>query len=344
LGSGKAPLAQAEISLMNSAAVSGKNGSSARIALAPPGKAGDKVFRLLTWLMAMMVLVLLALVGWTLCKGSAPSMTKFGWHFFNRSNWDPVSGDFGALTFIYGTFISSFIGLLIALPLSLATAVYLTELAPGWVRQPAISMIEMLAAIPSVVIGLWGIVVLVPWLRDGPYPLLLKHFAFLRIFGGPTTGFCIFTAAAIIAIMILPIITSISREVLRAVPDSQREAAFALGATRWEVTRLAVLRYSTRGIFGAAMLGLGRALGETMAVTMVIGNADVISTSLLSPGNTLASKIANEYAETSAFSNKGINLSALFELGLMLLLVTVVTNILARLLIGAMGARQTAAT
>jgi phosphate transport system permease protein len=178
--------------------------------------------------------------------------------------------------------------------------------------------------------------VLVPWLRDGPYPLLLKYAGFLPFFRRPATGFCILSAAVVIAIMILPIITTIAREVFRAVPDSQREAAFALGATRWEVTRLAVLRYSTRGIFGAAMLGLGRALGETMAVTMVIGNSDQFSLSLLKPGNTLASKIANEYAETF----QGINLSALFELGLMLLLLTVVTNILARLMIGVMGAPE----
>jgi phosphate transport system permease protein len=321
---------------MNAAVVSGKSGSPAGLALASPGKAGDKVFRLLTWLMAMMVLALLALVGWTLCRGSALSLTKFGWSFCVHSNWDPVNGDFGALTFIYGTFVSSLIALCIALPLSLGTAVYLTELAPGWVRQPAIPMIEMLAAIPSVVLGVWGIFVMVPWLRDGPYPLLLKYFGFLPLFRSPATGFCILSASLLIAIMILPIITSIAREVFRAVPDSQREAAFALGATRWEVTRLAVLRYSVRGIFGAATLGLGRALGETMAVTMVIGNSDKISASLLSPGNTLASKIANEYAETL----KGISLSALFELGLMLLLVTVATNILAHLLIGAMGARQ----
>ena len=325
---------------MNSAAVSGKTRPPTRIVLAPPSKTGDKAFRLLTWLMALMVLLLLALVGWTLCKGSALSVAKFGWNFFGHSNWDPVNGDFGALPFIFGTFVSSFVGLLIALPLSLGTAVYLTELAPGWVRQPAISMIEMLAAIPSVVFGLWGMRVLVPWLQDGPYPLLEKYLGFLPIFRGPISGRCMLSAAIIIAIMILPIITSITREVFRAVPDSQREAAFALGATRWEVTRMAVLRYSIRGIFGAAMLGLGRALGETMAVTMVVGNADKISASLFSAGNTLASKMANEYAETTA----GIHLSALFELGLMVLLVTVVTNILARLLIGAMGARKLAGT
>jgi phosphate transport system permease protein len=323
---------------MNNAAVSVQTGPPSRPALAPPGKAGDNVFRLLTWLMAMLVLLLLLMVGWTLWHGSRLALAKFGWHFFVHSEWNPVSGDFGALPFIFGTFVSSFVGLLIALPLSLATAVYLTELSPAWLRQPAISMIEMLAAIPSVVFGVWGMYVLVPWLQNGPYPLLVKYLGFLPFFQGPISGRCMLSAAIIIAIMILPIITSISREVFRAVPDSQREAAFALGATRWEVTRLAVLRYSTRGIFGAAMLGLGRALGETMAVTMVIGNSDKISASLLAPGNTLASKMANEYAETPT---GGFHLSALFELGLMVLLVTVLTNILARLLIGAMGARQT---
>ena len=318
---------------MNAATVSGKTGSPAGIVLAPPGKAGDLLFRLLSWLMAMMVLALLALVGWTLCHGSRFALAKFGWNFLVHSNWNPAAGDFGALPFIYGTFVSSLLGLLIALPLSLGTAIYLTELAPVWLRQPAISMIEMLAAIPSVVFGLWGIFVLLPWLQAGPYPLLMKYLGFLPFFQGRSYGPCVLSAGVIIAIMILPIITSISREVFRAVPDSQREAVFALGATRWEVTRLAVLRYSARGIFGAAMLGLGRALGETMAVTMVIGNRPEISKSLFSYGYSLASGIANEFAETTS----DIHRSALFELGLMLLLLTVATHILARLLIGAVG-------
>jgi phosphate transport system permease protein len=304
------------------------------MALAPPGRAADNAFRLLTWLMAMCVLVLLLLVAWTLSKGAHLSIAKFGWHFFVGSKWNPVTGDFGALPFIIGTFVSSFIALLIALPLSLATAVYLTELAPGWVRQPAISVIEMLAAIPSVVFGVWGLFVMVPWLRDGPYPLLQRAFGFLPLFQGRIYGNCVLSAGVILAIMILPIITSISREVFRAVPGSQREAVFALGATRWEVTRLAVLRYSTRGIFGAAMLGLGRALGETMAVMMVIGNRPQVPKSLFDPAVTLASGIANEFTEAVL----DLHLSALFELGLMLLLVTMVTNILAHLLIGAMGA------
>jgi len=325
---------------MNAAAVPGKSGSPAALVLAPPGRAADNAFRLLTWVMAMCVLALLLLVAWTLCQGAHLSIGKFGWHFFVHSKWNPVTGDFGALPFIFGTFVSSLIALLIALPLSLATAVYLTELAPGWARQPAISMIEMLAAIPSVVFGIWAAFVMVPWLRDGPYPLLQKMFGFLPLFQGKVYGTCILSAAVILAIMILPIITSISREVFRAVPDSQREAAFALGATRWEVTRLAVLGYSTRGIFGAAMLGLGRALGETMAVMMVIGNRSEIPKSLFDPAVTLSSGLANEFTE----ANLDLHLSALFELGLMLLLVTMVTNVLAHLLIGAVGAPKHSGT
>jgi phosphate transport system permease protein len=316
---------------MNAAAKMSRPGS---IVLAPPSKAGDTAFKLLTWSMAMMVFVLVALLGWELFRGSELSLKKFGWRFLIHSNWDPVNGDFGALPFIFGTFVSSALGLLIALPLSLATAIYLTELAPNWVRQPAISLIEMLAAIPSVILGLWGVFVLVPWLRDHPFPMLQKAFGFLPVFRGHIYGASIFSAGVIIAIMIVPIITSMSREIFRTVPDSQREAAIALGATRWEVTRLAVLKGSKRGIFGAAMLGLGRALGETMAVTMVIGNSPAISTSLFAPGYTLASALANEFTEAA----DDLYRSALFELGLALLLVTIVTNILAHLLIGAVSA------
>ena len=319
---------------MMSTAAAGKNRLAGNVVLAPPSKAGDTVFKLVTWCMAMMVFVLVVLVGWELFQGSALSLKKFGWGFLIHSDWDPVSGNFGALPFIVGTFVSSVLGLMIALPLSLATAIYLTELAPGWVRQPAISLIEMLAAIPSVILGLWGIFVLVPWLRDHPFPLLQKLFGFLPIFRGHIYGASMLSAAVIIAIMIVPIVTSISREVFRAVPDSRREAAAALGATRWEVTRLAVLHGSMRGVFGAAMLGLGRALGETMAVTMVIGNSPDISASLFAPGYTLASAIANEFTEAADDMYR----SALFELGLVLLLVTIVTNILAHLLVGAVSA------
>jgi phosphate transport system permease protein len=308
-----------------------------KIVLAPPSKVGDAAFKGLTWGMAMMAFVLVGLVGWELFQGSKLSLRQFGWGFLIH-DWDPGNGTFGALPFIFGTFVSSLLGLMIALPLSMATAIYLTELAPAWVRRPAISLIEMLAAIPSVILGLWGIYVLVPWLRDHPYPLLQKLFAWLPIFRGHIYGQSLLSASIIIAIMIVPLITSMAREVFRAVPDSQREAAFALGATRWEVTKLAVLKGSRRGMFGAAMLGLGRALGETMAVTMVIGNSTDISASLFAPGSTLASAIANQFSEAVDDTYR----SALFELGLVLLLITIVTNILARLLVGAANAPKDA--
>ncbi len=308
-----------------------------KVVLAPPSKAGDAFFKFLTWGMAMMVFVLVALLGWELFQGSKISLQQFGWRFLIH-DWDPGNGNFGALPFIFGTFVSSLLGLMIALPLSLGTAIYLTELAPRWLRRPALSLIEMLAAIPSVILGLWGIYVLVPWLRDHPYPLLQKALAWLPVFRGHIYGQSLLSAAVIIAIMIVPIITSMAREVFRAVPDSQREAAFALGATRWEVTWLAVLKGSRRGMFGAAMLGLGRALGETMAVTMVIGNSTDISASLFAPGSTLASAIANQFSEAVDDTYR----SALFELGLVLLLVTIVTNILAHLLVGAVSAPQDA--
>jgi phosphate transport system permease protein len=308
----------------------------AALALPPPSKAGDTVFHWLTWTMAMLVVVLILLVGWKLFQGSHLALHKFGWRFLVRSDWDPVNESFGALPFIFGTFVSSLIGLLLALPLSVATAIYLTELAPLWVRQPVIMLIEMLAAIPSVILGLWGIFVMVPWLRDYPFPLLKKLLGSTPLFQGPLYGVSILAAGVIIAIMILPIITSVSREILRSVPDLQREAAYALGATRWEVTRIAVLSYAKRGIFGAAILGLGRALGETMAVTMVIGNRPEISASLFAPGYTLASAIANEFNEATG----ELYPSVLFELGLVLLVVTIATNILAQVLIGTFGAAK----
>jgi phosphate transport system permease protein len=303
------------------------------IALPPPTKAGDVAFHWLTGLMAFVAVGLIVLVGWKLFQGSRPAMHQFGWRFLVRSDWNPVNESFGALPFIFGTFVSSLIGLAIALPLSLGTAIYLTELAPRWMRQPVIMLVEMLAAIPSVILGLWGLRVMVPWLRAHPFPLLKQLLGSTPLFQGPIYGVGMLAAGIIIAIMILPIITSVSREILRSVPDLQREAAYALGATRWEVTRLAVLSYAKRGIFGAATLGLGRALGETMAVTMVIGNRPEISASLFAPGYTLASAIANEFTEATT----DIYLSALFELGAVLLVVTIVSNVLAQLLIGAFG-------
>jgi phosphate transport system permease protein len=290
---------------------------------------GDRIFKWLTLIMALSVFALIGLIGLELAHGSSKSLHQFGWKFLIGSDWDPVEEKFGALPFIFGTLVTSAIALIIAVPISIATAVYLTELAPQWLRQPLTMFIELLAAVPSVILGLWGIFVMIPWLRDNLYPWLQKTLGFLPFFQGPIYGIGILTGGIIIAIMIIPIITSVSREILRSVPGLQREAAYALGATRWEVTRIAVLSYAKKGLFGAVILGLGRALGETMAVTMVIGNIPQITASLFKPGYTLASVIANEFSEATS----DMHLSSLFEIGLVLLGVTVVVNIFAQLLL-----------
>ncbi len=251
----------------------------------PPSRFADKAFEWLTMTMALTVILLVVLIGWRLARGASMSIQKFGFSFLTTSTWDPVAEQYGALPFIYGTAVSSLIALVIAVPLSIATAVYLTELAPLWIRQPLVSLIEMLAAIPSVILGLWGIFVMIPWLRDYPFPFLKETLGWTPLFTGPIYGPSMLAGGIIIAIMILPIITSVSREILRSVPNLQREAAYALGATRWEVTRIAVLSYARKGLFGAIILGLGRALGETMAVTMVIGNTPQIAASLFRSRN-----------------------------------------------------------
>jgi len=294
---------------------------------------GDRAFKWLTLLMALSVFVLIVLTGYQLAHGSQLALHKFGWRFLTSSDWDPVNEQFGALPFIFGTLVSSFLALLIAVPLSVATAVFLTELAPQWVRQPLTIFIELLAAVPSVILGLWGIFVMVPWLREHLFPALKSTLGFLPLFQGPIYGVSMLAGGIIIAIMIVPIITSVSREILRSVPGLQREAAYALGATRWEVTRIAVLSYAKKGLFGAVILGLGRALGETMAVTMVIGNRPEIAKSLFAPGYTLASVVANEFTEATT----DIYLHSLFEIGLVLLGVTVLVNGLAQLLLKTFG-------
>src|SRR5437764_9870130 len=290
---------------------------------------GDRAFRWLTLLMALSVFVLICLIGYELAHGSQLAFRKFGWRFLTSSEWDPVAEQFGALPFIFGTLVSSVIALVIAVPLSVATAVYLVEVAPPWARQTLTIFIELLAAVPSVILGLWGIFVMVPWLREHLFPWLRAVFGFLPWFQGPIYGVSLLAGGMIIAIMILPIITSVSREILRSVPDLQREAAYALGATRLEVTRIAVLRYAKKGLLGAVILGLGRALGETMAVTMVVGNRPEIAASLFAPAYTMASVVANEFTEATT----DIYLSALFEIGLVLLAVTVLVNALAQILL-----------
>lgn len=296
-------------------------------------KLGDFAFKWLTLLMALSVFVLILLIGYELAHGSRLALKKFGWHFLVSTDWDPVNEQFGALPFIFGTLVSSFIALVIAVPLSIASAIFLTELAPRWLRQPLTIFIELLAAVPSVILGLWGIFVMVPWLREHLFPWLKSTLGFLPLFQGPIYGVSMLAGGIVLAIMILPIITSVSREIIRSVPELQREAAYALGATRWEVTRIAVLSYAKKGLFGAAILGLGRALGETMAVTMVIGNRPEIAASLFAPGYTLASVVANEFTEATT----DIYLHALFEIGLVLLGVTILVNVFAQLLLKALG-------
>jgi phosphate transport system permease protein len=289
---------------------------------------GDTIFHGLVLLGALTILATLVAMVWILASQSTDSITHFGFGFFTSSTWNPVQNQFGALPAIYGTVASSILALLIAVPISVGVAIFLSEVAPGPVRVPASFLVEMLAAVPSVVFGLWGLFVLAPKIRDPLERILGDYFGWLPLFKGAHLGIGILAAGIILAIMILPIITAISRDVLRAVPRSQREAALALGATKWETIWSVVLPYARPGITGAVILGLGRAVGETMAVTMLIGNAYKINISLFSPGNTLASSIASELGESS-----GLYRSAIIELGLVLLAVTVLINVAARLLI-----------
>jgi phosphate transport system permease protein len=297
------------------------------------GARGDRLLQLLTRAAASGLLVLVVAMVAAMAWLARPSLRAFGGAFLVTSTWDPVAEVFGALPFIYGTLVSSLLALAIAVPLGLGAAIYLAELAPLWIRPPIAFLIELLAAIPSVVYGLWGIFVLAPWLREWVQPALGTALGVLPLFQGPPYGVGMLAAGIILAIMIVPFIAAVAREVLLAVPSTQREAALALGATRWETTRVAVLRYGRSGLIGAVLLGLGRALGETMAVTMVIGNRPVISASLFAPGYTMASVIANEFTEATS----DLYLAALVEVGLLLFAVTVLVNALARLLVWSVG-------
>jgi len=297
---------------------------------------GDGVFRGITALFAFAILAVFASIFFVLVWESSGSITTFGWGFLSGTTWDPVFKQFGALPFIYGTLVSSFLALLQAVPLSIGTAVFLSELSPSWLRAPVSFLVELLATIPSVVYGLWGVFVLVPWVRTYVEPTLSATLGFLPFFQGPPYGVGMLTASMILAVMIVPFITSVTHEVLCAVPAEQREAALALGATKWETIRTAVLPYGRTGIIGAIMLGLGRAIGETMAVTMVIGNRSDISLSLFAPANTMASVIANEFSEATY----DLYVQALVEIGLVLLVVTVVINMLARLLVWSVAGPQ----
>ena len=281
----------------------------------------------------MILIGIVFAIGIVLTVESMASMRRFGWDFWRTDVWDPVAGEFGALPFIWGTLYSSGLALVLATPVALGIAIFISELSPAALRQPLVFLTELLAAIPSIVYGLWGIFVLVPAVRsfESAMPEALRGTPF---FSGPPLGLGMLSAAILLAIMIVPFSSSVAREVLRAVPQAQREGAYALGATRWEAIRMALF-YARTGIVGSIMLGFGRALGETMAVTMVIGNTPQVSTSLYAPQYTMAAVIANEFAEAA----DALHLSALVEIGLVLFIITLAVNVLSRAFIWSLSQR-----
>jgi phosphate transport system permease protein len=300
-----------------------------------PLRRGDLGFRVGTGLFGFVLILIVAAIGFELTRQSMLSIQKFGLNFWRTQTWDPVAGEFGALPFIWGTLYSSILALVLATPVALGIAVFLSELCPTWLKQPLVFLTELLAAIPSIVYGLWGIFVLVPLVRllETSTPQALRQ---LPLFTGPPLGVGMLSAGVILAIMVIPFTSSVAREVLKSVPVAQREGAYALGATRFEAIR-ATLFYARSGIIGAVMLGFGRALGETMAVTMVIGNNPRVSTSLFAPQYTMAAVIANEFAEAA----DELYLDALIEIGLVLFIITLIVNSLSRLLIWSMARSTT---
>jgi len=292
---------------------------------------GDRLFYGTTGAFALFLVVLVGAIAVVLWMESRESIQKFGLAFWESSTWDPVMGEFGAAPFIWGTLYSAILALLIATPVALGIAIFLTELCPHWLKAPLVFLTELLASIPSIVYGLWGIFVLVPAVRS--LQLSLPDWVrSIPLFSGPPVGVSMFTAAVVLAIMVVPYTSSVAREVLKAVPNAQREGAYALGSTRWEAT-LVALHYARTGIIGAIMLGFGRALGETMAVTMVIGNSPKALWSLFAPQYTMAAVIANEFAEAA----DNLHLSALVEVGLVLFVITLVINAGSRVLIYSMN-------
>ena len=290
---------------------------------------GDEIARVVTFLFASTVVLVTVLLVLELWHGSSLARHKFGFAFFVTSVWDPIAGDFGALPFIYGTLVTAFVSLAIAVPLGIGAAIFLAELAPQKVSDTLQFFIDLLAAVPSVIYGLLGIFIIVPLMREYIQPFLKATLGFLPLFTGPAYGIGFFTAGIVLAIMVIPYIVSVSREVLLSVPRDQREAALALGSTRWESTWKVVVPFARTGIMGSIFLALARALGETMAVTMVIGNTPTISASLFSPGYSIAAVIANEFSEATG----DLYLQSLIELGLVLFILTFILNGLARLLI-----------
>jgi phosphate transport system permease protein len=292
-------------------------------------RSGDEIAHLVALLFGLTLVLLTALIAFELFRNSSLARHRFGWSFLVTQTWDPVADQYGAAPFVYGTLVTSALALLIAVPLGVGAALFLAELAPRRISDGLTLMVELLAAVPSVVYGLIGMAVLVPVMRQYVQPALQRSVGWLPFFSGPAYGVGYLTAGIVLAIMIVPFIVSVVREVLLAVPGEQREAALALGATRWESTWRVVLPYARLGVFGAVFLALGRALGETMAVTMVIGNRPEISASLFAPGYSMAAVIANEFTEATG----ELYLQALVEIGLVLFLLTMIINAFARILI-----------
>jgi phosphate transport system permease protein len=290
---------------------------------------GDLVFEYSVMAVATLSLVLVWMLVVRMVFDAQESIARFGPGFLTGGVWDSNRDVYGALPFIFGTLLTTAIAVLIGIPLSIGIATYISELAPPWLRNPLSSVVELLAAVPSVIYGLWAMYALRPVMVKSVEPFFNSIFGWTPFFEGNSVGLDKFTAGIILAIMIIPTIASVSKEAMRAVPDSQREAALSLGATRYETTRMAVLTYARSGIFGACILGLGRAVGETMAVTMTIGNSNKISWSLLDPGQTMASLIANNWGEA-----QGLQLSALIEMGLVLFVIALIVNAFARLMVG----------
>jgi phosphate transport system permease protein len=294
----------------------------------------EVVFRAGTGAFAVLLITIVAAIGAALVIESRLSIRQFGWSFWQTDIWDPVAGEFGARPFIWGTLYSSILALVISTPIALGIAIFISELAPASLKRPLVFLTELLAAIPSIVYGLWGVFVLVPAVRQ----LQIATPEWLRsvpLFSGPPLGVGMLSAALILSIMVIPFTSSVAREVLKAVPQSQREGAYALGATRWEAIRMALF-YARTGIVGAVMLGFGRALGETMAVTMVIGNSPQISASLYAPQYTMAAVLANEFAEATS----DLYLHALVEIGLVLFVLTLIINGISRMFIWSMGRQK----
>ncbi|MGH6849010.1 MAG: phosphate ABC transporter permease subunit PstC [Methylocella sp.] len=303
-------------------------------------KLRDNSFRLLTLAAAWTVLILLGGVIASLIAGSLPAIRAFGLNFLTTEAWNPVTEKFGALAAVYGTIVTSLIAMLIAVPVGLGIAIFLTELCPYALRRPIGIAIELLAGIPSIIYGIWGLFVLAPFLQEDVQPALISAFAnvpiFSNLFAGPPYGIGVLTAGIILAIMVLPIVSAISRDVFEAVPAVLKEAAYGVGCTTWEVVRSVVIPYARVGLIGGVMLGLGRALGETMAVTFVIGNAHKISASLLSPGTTISATIANEFTEAVG----DLYTSALIELGLILFVITFIILAISRYLLMRLHQRE----